>query len=592
MSLRKKHVPVPLHSDRNPFEESGPPVSSNDILVKARSFGIKIWTFDKFHSVIKGLIGEAGSATDDKQQLNLSQMLEKEKLQGTVERDPLAARNDYHYFSRSSIFLLIEDSTAEHRPIMLQEWEKPAPGTASDDVPWPMLHGELEGRCPFTKYEFEGDPRKRTKPNRHETLRRSVSLNHMRMQQNRIASLSPAPSGDSRGGYGVVRGASPYPLASGNSVSIASGVASTTSTAMGSAVGSASGVGLLSPFGPLGRQINQASTSVGMGRPSALPTNIGGSRPMQLSSRLSPFERVRSGEQTAGAWARRAVAGPSDHRSRIPNLRSISTPTAGEAVQREKKPGYCENCRVKYEDFDDHIGSRRHRKFAKDDSNFSEIDGLLNRVVRPIAAWASGESFKAESGMPASSPPSRGFDMQCSSPASSLVAAGGSLDEALRLVEDGNNAAGCVGAGPEKQDRGTDFDQKVCRSPPRASPRSVRETVSSWQQETAEHLGSGAGDSTFIDHAVIHEELEAAHEADLAAPGRAPEVYDSAASPGVGSYGFNTTAGHGTEESRASASPHTSPALEGQDLVGDDEQLRPFKPVSGMDPPFANITQS
>ncbi|KAJ1304377.1 hypothetical protein OPQ81_005529 [Rhizoctonia solani] len=49
---------------------------------------------------------------------------------------------------------------------------------------------------------------------------------------------------------------------------------------------------------------------------------------------------------------------------------------------REKKPGYCENCRSRFEDFDQHINGTKHRKFATKDSNFRELDQLLDRIQR------------------------------------------------------------------------------------------------------------------------------------------------------------------------------------------------------------------
>ncbi|GMM46670.1 protein serine/threonine kinase activating protein [Pichia kluyveri] len=49
-----------------------------------------------------------------------------------------------------------------------------------------------------------------------------------------------------------------------------------------------------------------------------------------------------------------------------------------EKVKREPKPGYCENCRVKYPDFTDHVASEKHRSFAQNDANFSMIDDLIN----------------------------------------------------------------------------------------------------------------------------------------------------------------------------------------------------------------------
>jgi len=46
------------------------------------------------------------------------------------------------------------------------------------------------------------------------------------------------------------------------------------------------------------------------------------------------------------------------------------------------KPGYCESCRVRFEDFKEHVQGRKHRKFAADDSHYVELDALLDRVRR------------------------------------------------------------------------------------------------------------------------------------------------------------------------------------------------------------------
>ncbi|VEU23351.1 DEKNAAC104608 [Brettanomyces naardenensis] len=46
----------------------------------------------------------------------------------------------------------------------------------------------------------------------------------------------------------------------------------------------------------------------------------------------------------------------------------------------ESKPGYCENCRVKYNDFEDHIMTDKHRQFATNSENFADIDRLINTV--------------------------------------------------------------------------------------------------------------------------------------------------------------------------------------------------------------------
>ncbi|KAK5278747.1 Cdc7p-Dbf4p kinase complex regulatory subunit [Cryomyces antarcticus] len=51
--------------------------------------------------------------------------------------------------------------------------------------------------------------------------------------------------------------------------------------------------------------------------------------------------------------------------------------------EKELKPGYCENCRDKFEDFSEHILSRKHRKFALTPDNWKELDELLVQLDRP-----------------------------------------------------------------------------------------------------------------------------------------------------------------------------------------------------------------
>lgn len=51
-----------------------------------------------------------------------------------------------------------------------------------------------------------------------------------------------------------------------------------------------------------------------------------------------------------------------------------------EKVKCEMKPGYCENCRVKYADFPVHVLSDKHRSFAENSSNFKQIDELIECI--------------------------------------------------------------------------------------------------------------------------------------------------------------------------------------------------------------------
>ena len=50
--------------------------------------------------------------------------------------------------------------------------------------------------------------------------------------------------------------------------------------------------------------------------------------------------------------------------------------------EKELKPGYCENCREKFDDFDRHVVGRKHKKFALAKENWTELDDLLKHLTR------------------------------------------------------------------------------------------------------------------------------------------------------------------------------------------------------------------
>ncbi|KAH3662431.1 hypothetical protein OGAPHI_005683 [Ogataea philodendri] len=61
-------------------------------------------------------------------------------------------------------------------------------------------------------------------------------------------------------------------------------------------------------------------------------------------------------------------------------MKEVSSMPPVRKPKTEVKPGYCENCRVKYDDFDEHILMDKHRHFAKNDSNFKDIDRLIEDI--------------------------------------------------------------------------------------------------------------------------------------------------------------------------------------------------------------------
>jgi regulatory subunit for Cdc7p protein kinase len=263
----------------------------------------------------------AKTTTATTRTLSLPSLLRDEQLFGTRERDPFVPRLDTHYFAPKSCYVLVEDSTGEHRPVVTKEYERPRRG---EDPAWPVLWGGIEGRGGFYRYEgpaikyerrlpppvlarpvlaaiqptgFAGVAARAVGGAGAADLRRTVSLSNLRKNQPVRQGALPEPLASKPA----------YIAASGNSQTITSNIASSTRS------------GALVPGGLSGMPDKRLAilerSMVSMGK--------GG-----LSKRLVPGKLRRSTSVDAGLNVK------------APAPRS-----------EPKKPGYCENCRIKYDDF-------------------------------------------------------------------------------------------------------------------------------------------------------------------------------------------------------------------------------------------------
>lgn len=401
--------PVPLFSERNPFQERpARQYSPNDILVKAQGFGIKVWQFEKLQTVLIRLMKISPRDLEAPTKQDLSQMLEKEKVYGTTERDPATARSTFHYFEKSACYVLVEDATLEYRPIMCTEFQYTREDKAQRlPPPWPVIYGQTPGRCPFTYY-----PPKKSQPkdqdsetqlvprlNTQQSLRRAVSLNNMARSNRGPAfqpQVVPVRTYDQR--------QNEYPLASGNSVSVTSNIASTTSNIFTDQQTGVT-VGL-----PQNRRVAELNRRMHMSNaPNRPPRNLNASPASVLAASTASGLGIRrdASPVIGSAAAQRGAADQGATVRRMLGLedkeRRPETAAIGGGLQRSKstsavtrppsakKPGYCENCRVKYDDFTEHIYDRKHRKFATNESHFVDIDALIMRVQRPMRTVADDE---------------------------------------------------------------------------------------------------------------------------------------------------------------------------------------------------------
>ncbi|OCH93116.1 hypothetical protein OBBRIDRAFT_772163 [Obba rivulosa] len=398
--------------------------ASNDLVQKALAWGIKVWSATKLENVLdrchaphprNGLaISAAGqSAVAASKERSLTRLLESERLHGTSERDPTQKRHDFVYFSKNSYFVLVEDLRQELATVAAQEYPIERGPDGTERGGWPVLHCHPRARGPFIEYD-EREEKKRQKADRAEhdrekerakrkaqlkeelerkrkaqialqakqhDLRRTVSLNNLY----RRASYPQTGDGglvdldadfgdeervESANASGYLASGT-YMAASGNSV----GVTSTTGTT------STAGV----PFRSL-----------------QMPHMLKGRLQQQVvtSRKVAPLPQDKDGNKEN-------VMGPPllvPSRQRV--LRKSRSTNTMRLPKREEgaKPGYCESCRVKFEDFTEHIEGRRHKKFASDDRNFDALDQVLDRVRRRTKVEVEEENREWLSGAYCSSP--------------------------------------------------------------------------------------------------------------------------------------------------------------------------------------------
>lgn len=334
-----------------------------DLVAKALSFGLKIWSPTKLESVLVRCIDQppvnksilpCQQTAAPRPQRALTRLLQSEKIHGSTERDPTQKRHDYRYFTRATHFVLVEDLRQELATLIAHEYP-PSKRDGSLKTPWPTLHCHPQSRGPFIVFDEKEKKRwekmqqigkgvkmghtDRGKRNDCDVriemvknavhpkssgkkpgadLRRSVSLNNLRRQMSHKDTVVVDVGGfgdnvDHLNASGYL--ASGHMAASGNSV----GLTSTTGTT------STSGYFLRN--GPL---------------PSAL---VGQIKKEVVTSRKFPSANKLQPVSLMGP--------PKTVPDRQPVLKKSKSTNTFKLPRREEgsKPGYCESCRQKFDDF-------------------------------------------------------------------------------------------------------------------------------------------------------------------------------------------------------------------------------------------------
>lgn len=389
----------------------------NDILSKARELGIKVWALEKLQRMmmtmynaetgehpVYGQLTRSHAAPNlavgrQAKDADLQQLLRNEKVTGPADRDMAVAPQDMCQFR--GYYLYIHDMNESTRPVMIRDYPKVA---SKEDGKWPQFRLTSAGRCPFiedTNHQRKllmqeqraaGDvqnrgatldaPRTRSRaapaPETHQSVlterQPNVRRSPRKQAQTELAKpLDPPKAVPSRqnsadgmqplfgsaqanmrglprfiGGEPVASGLQPSNVTSAIRSQIISSTA-ISSTAPGARVGTSKEIHALK------RKVLERGASVTSGQ--TLGSSYMNDMRAAINGEGAPAPRAakRRAQEILGNIHEEPEGEESASRSRkVQHIRK-------KIVQpKELKPGYCENCRDKFEDFDEVNTSLTH----------------------------------------------------------------------------------------------------------------------------------------------------------------------------------------------------------------------------------------
>ncbi|PHH60732.1 hypothetical protein CDD81_1314 [Ophiocordyceps australis] len=409
---------------------------NNDVLHKAREMGKKIWSLDKFQTMLSVLLDTASPSASPRlstsmrgqlsmskglQEPSLIQLLHNERLNGPSDRDPTAVNRELIYFKGPYIY--VWDMDERQKPLMVREYPKVV---VKSEGEWPQFRSVGNGRCPFVE-ESETRERQRRRNRASQAARVSAKAptetcaaskaNAAPLQlSTKVAAQRESPplvkAITGKRTFAEMQDPSRVVPPEADTINPAKAILSKVKFARGETLA----------------QPNHAFISRGegtrmlAGEPVASglqPSNITSAIRSQMVSSTSGIHGAKAGtsKEIYGLQRKvlqKAAPAPQDAVSRrlidvsAEVTSSVSTATGRQTSKtaqddttrrvletkekqvhpqlvkskKDAKPGYCENCQEKFNDFDEHIVTRTHRKFAENDDNWADLDQLLTCLRR------------------------------------------------------------------------------------------------------------------------------------------------------------------------------------------------------------------
>ncbi|QKX58746.1 uncharacterized protein TRUGW13939_05873 [Talaromyces rugulosus] len=408
--------------------------NNTDVLFRARQMGMKIWAIEKLQRMLAAINeadtpttyagGRTGlSTTRARGDTELSQVLRNERLHGPSDRDPSQLMKDLLLFKGPYIY--IHDMDEKTRPVMVREYSKVA---KRQDGTWPQFRSAPLGKCPF----IEEAPSKREIARMREERKKSAMATILKAEKTENVKKQPVQEQENSRQHdneamvppakvdtdvsAVASGQTEpkmFPIRPGSSRKSSESFIAPALTRTGpfhlGREPTASGVQPSNITSAIRSQMI-SSTTAAPGAKAGLSKEVHGLQRKVLEKGNvgipgGSFSSHRSVEMPATAGALADVPsrpkqpaekqGPileedttqsednGSHKFQVAQRKNSQQEEVKEK-KRDPKPGYCENCRDKFDDFDEHVMTRKHRKFATTLSNWTDLDALLAKLKRPV----------------------------------------------------------------------------------------------------------------------------------------------------------------------------------------------------------------
>ncbi len=347
---------------------------------------------------------------------DLSQLLQNEKLVGQGDREWNSVTQDLVHFR--GYYVYIHDMDEKTRPVMVRDYPKPV---TKEEGQWPQFRLTGPGKCPFIEETIRA---KRGEVLANHKPKSLVAEAEQGLPRTRGAAA--AMVADKQRAINGARGSHALGEIDHNIHREPSRVSRTSVTQkskpleppkpmapkrdanegmpplFGSAQANLRGIPRCVRGEPIASgvqpsQVTSAIRSQMISSTAAAPgVRIGASKEVhQLKRKVLERYGVPSTNSVPSSYVNDVRAAINNERVSAPRAakgktladidQNVCRTGAGfrSKAEKETKPGYCENCKEKFDDFGEHVAGRKHRKFALSAENWKELDALLDQLVRP-----------------------------------------------------------------------------------------------------------------------------------------------------------------------------------------------------------------